>query len=180
MSLGVAIPTYIKHVSFLQPLLDNITTSTVKPDTISVSCSSVHVNKDVEFEVNSVPVIVQYSTETLNPSQNRNKAASRLNTDLISFIDGDDLMHPRRLEFVKNVFLDHPEVEAVYHGYDHKDLSQKDVPFEVVETPHLFLNQVVANPNFVGISLGDYHIHHAHVTLRKSVFDRFQFDENPR
>lgn len=179
MSFGVAIPTYVKHLPLLEFLLDNIMTSTVKPDRISVSCSSFHEEKTDEFELNSVPVVVQYTMDELNPSQNRNRAASRLNTDLISFIDGDDLIHPKRIEYVKSVFSDHPEVEAIYHSYEPKKLSEKNDPFQEIENPSLLLNETTIDPIHLGIYVLGNHIQHAHVTLRKSVFDRFQFDENP-
>jgi hypothetical protein len=184
LSLGVAIPTYVKHVSFLQPLLNNIEQSTVKPEKISVSCSSVQVDRDVDFSVGSIPVTVQYTRQEYNPSQNRNRAASQLSTDLIMFIDGDDLMHPQRIELVKNVFLEHPEVEAVYHTYDHIKIEQRDNPYSTIqEAPEVILNEITSIPNWVGIRVRNtdsYNVHHAHVTVRKSVFDRIKFNESPR
>jgi hypothetical protein len=186
LTFGVAIPTYVKHAGFLQSLLENITSSTVKPDMISVSCSSMSMNRTVEVVVNSVPVIIQYTTEVLNPSQNRNKAASALDTDIISFLDGDDLMHPQRIEYVKQVFVDHPDIDVVYHSFESKSLLSRDAPFGPMSFPDLRINQLIVNPGALGILVHTteqsypYHIHHAHVTVRQRTFKVFKFDETPQ
>jgi hypothetical protein len=179
VSFGVAIPTYINHGHLMQSLLENIAGSTVKPDMISVSCSSVSVDQTTELVVDSVPVVLQYTSAVLNPSQNRNKAASLLKTDLISFIDGDDLAHPLRNEYVRDAFLENPSVDAVYHGYTCVHPSHRSSPFEPLSPPDLVLGQTVPNSIGMGILVGSNHIHHAHCTVRKSVFDSFKFDEHP-
>ena len=176
MTFGVAIPTYVKHVQYLQNLLENIAKSTVKPDKISVSCSSVNVDRTVEFDVYSVPVVIQYTRAVLNPSQNRNKAAQMLTTDFISFIDGDDLAHPSRIEYIQNAFTESPSLDAIYHGYE---IAERDKPFQALDVPDLIQNQTIPNPDVLGIRVGTYNIHHAHLTVRRSVFDKFKFDERP-
>lgn len=183
MRIGVAIPTYVKHVGLLQSLLDNIASSTIKPHAIAVSCSSVQINKQVQFTVNSVPVVIRYTTATLNPSENRNRAASMLDTDLISFIDGDDLMHPQRLEYVRNVFLNNPIVGAVYHSYDYVPLAQRDLPLLTHGAPDITPNRLLQIPDGNGIVVDNEPsspIHYAHVTVRSSVFRSMKFDESPR
>jgi glycosyltransferase involved in cell wall biosynthesis len=183
MSVGVAIPTYVKHAVFLQSLLENITSSTIPPDRISVSCSSVQINKQVEFTVNSVPVVARYTTATLNPSENRNIAASMLDTEFISFIDGDDLMHPQRLEYVKEVFLNNPSVGAVYHAYEVTPLADRNLSLLTHDAPDLSPNSIVQNPGGLGVVVQNEPatlLHHAHVTVRASVFSNVKFDESPR
>ena len=180
MSIGVAIPTYVKHLPLLQSLLENIANSTVKPERISVSCSSMNEDKKLEGLINAIPVTIQYTTRVLNPSQNRNRAASILTTDLISFIDGDDLMHPMRLKCVRDVFLKHPSVGAAYHGYEYLEFSQRNEPFPVLGIPTVVVDRAVPNPNGVGIDIESHPLHHAHVTVRRGVFSVFRFDESPR
>jgi hypothetical protein len=189
MSLGVAIPTYSKHFPFLQSLLENIASSTVKPEAIAVSCSSMPRNERVHVSVQGIPVVIDYSTRTLNPSQNRNRAASFLTTDFISFVDGDDLVHPQRIDYVKDVLIRHPEVGVVYHGYEHAPLANRNLPFPPIPSPDLLLNSVVRkppgphNPYNIGILFQRdlaYEPHHAHITVRRRVFDQFKFDESPQ
>ena len=184
MSLGVAIPTYIKHYFLLQPLLENITKSTVKPDMISVSCSSMIQTDDVHTNVNGVPVFISYSRRTLNPSQNRNRAISKLNTDFVSLIDGDDLMHPQRIEYVKNVLLQNPDIAGVYHSYKEAPLAQYNEPFERLNGPLLMRDVIHPNADGLGLHVNDgtstsYPFHHAHGTFRRDVLQKIPFDERP-
>ena len=125
---------------------------------------------------NSVPVLFQYTKETLNPSQNRNRAASVLDTDIISFMDGDDLMHPRRLEYIHSVFADHPSVDVVYHSYS----RGLDYPhtFEPIEHMNLLFDVIEPNPDAWGVRVTTSPLHHAHVSMRRSLFERFKFDES--
>lgn len=183
MSLGVAIPTYSKHYPFLQSLLENIASSTVKPDMISVSCSSMIQTDEVHSNVNGVPVVISYSRRTLNPSQNRNRAIAKLNTDFVTLIDGDDLMHPQRIEYIKNTFDQHPEIDGLYHSYKHSPLANRNDPFDTLEPP-VFMANVELNPSGLGLvvpkeSGGTYDIHHAHGTFRRRILQRFPFDERP-
>jgi glycosyltransferase involved in cell wall biosynthesis len=183
MSLGVAIPTYSKHYPFLQSLLENIASSTVKPDMISVSCSSMIQNDEVHTNVRGVPVVISYSMRSFNPSQNRNRAISKLSTDFVSLIDGDDLMHPQRIEYVKNTLLQNPEIAGVYHSYKHSLLANRNDPFELLNPP-MFLTDVQLSPSGLGLyvpngSGGTYDLHHAHGTFRRSILQQFPFDERP-
>ena len=183
MSLGIAIPTYSKHYLFLQSLLENITKSTVKPDIISVSCSSTMQSGEEHSVVNGVPVVISYSRRTLNPSQNRNRAIAKLNTEFVMLIDGDDLVHPQRIEYVKNVFVQHPEIAGVYHSYEHVPLANRDDPFKPLGPPMLMMN-VELNPSGLGLIVpngngGTYSIHHAHGTFRRHILYQFPFDERP-
>lgn len=188
MSLGVAIPTYSKHYPFLQSLLENIAASEVKPDMIAVSCSSMIVADRAQLSIQGIPVLIDYTTKTRNPSENRNCAAALLNTDLISFVDGDDLVHPQRIGFLKTAFADHPEIEAIYHSYESGPVSCRTDPFLPVGSPGLvrtFARKPYShlNPYNVGLYIENdpsSEIHHAHVTVRRSLFDRFKFDETPQ
>jgi hypothetical protein len=177
--IGVAIPCYINHFSLLPSLIDNISKSTVPPDQIAVSCSSWTHNHRTNTTYNGVPVSIQYSKKVLNQATNRNIAGGMLNTLLISFIDADDLMHPSRLEYVIRAFKEGP-YHAIYHDYTWEPNSHYSTPFESMDDFNLVLNPVVPDPTTVGLKVQDssYALHHAHVTVRRDVFNRFKFDES--
>lgn len=176
--IGVAIPCYEKHWKLLPALLDNISKSTLRPDHIAVSCSSWTHNNRTDTIYDGIPVSVQYSTKRLNQAANRNIAAGILRTQLISFIDADDLMHPSRLEYIMRAFQEGP-YHAIYHSYSHEPISAYTTPFEPAEPYTLVSEPIILNPNTIGILVGKtgHPIHHAHVTVRRDVFNRFKFDE---
>ena len=103
MRLGVAIPCFIKHIDHCYKLLDSINEQSRLPDQVIVSCSSSKPEDFVKREY-KFPLTVITSEERKNSAQNRNIAASKLDTDVISFIDADDIMHPQRLEVIENAF----------------------------------------------------------------------------
>jgi len=176
--IGVAIPCYVKHFNLLPSLIENISKSTLRPDHIAISCSSWTHNNRTDTVYNGIPVSVQYSTKRLNQATNRNIAGSMLNTQLISFIDADDLMDPSRLEYVVRAFKEGP-YHAIYHSYASEPIGEYFKPFEPIGDYDLVSTPIVSNPNAIGILVGTtpHPIHHAHVTVRRDVFNRFKFDE---
>ena len=98
MTIGIAIPSYGEHVKYLENLLDRISMSTVLPKQVSVSVSSF--DGELTFKDYPFELIITNTSEFKNTSQNRNIAASKLTTDIISFIDSDDLPHIKRNEFL--------------------------------------------------------------------------------
>lgn len=181
MTFGIAIPTYKNHLGFLVRLLDSIENSTEKPDVVSVSISSVNLF-ELEKEY-SFKLILTITPEYKNPSQNRNIAASKLNTDIISFIDGDDISQKKRVEFIKTVFKNEPTVMAVVHNFEYINPgnleSINDSNFELDYDVDFLntINQETLFPlhNNVG---GDYNYQNAHVSVRKEIFEKFKYDED--
>lgn len=181
LTIGVAIPCYSGHVKYITSLLDNIAESTRKPDDVVISCSSSENNGTLMFTYKDMPVRIWYSTERLNQATNRNRAASLLQTDLITFFDADDLMHPKRIQFLCDTFAQRPDISVVYHGFERN--PTRDDPFWEELQPTPLPNPMIKDPEGNGILvLSDppkLHIHHhAHVTVRKEVFERLKFDED--
>ena len=83
MTLGIAIPTYIGHLKYLKEILDLLQNSTVKPNQVSISCSSLGDDYHINYENYDFEIIFTPTIEVKNPSQNRNIAASKLSTDII-------------------------------------------------------------------------------------------------
>jgi hypothetical protein len=68
----------------------------------------------------------------------------------------------------------------MYHSYASEPIGEYSKPFESVGEYDLVLTpSIVSNPNAIGILVGTtpHPIHHAHVTVRRDVFNRFKFDE---
>lgn len=176
MTIGVAIPCYEPHHKYLPQLLDSIANQTYKPDRVVVSCSSWAYNERVDTVYKDIRVTILYWSRLVVQAENRNLAASELQTDYISFFDADDLMHPRRIEYIMNTF-EQTGCDAIVHNYQHVQRPLTP-PFEDNHDLIISDNQVVKDPDAIGVTVGSP-LHHAHISVTKKVFEQFKFDQNP-
>ena len=179
-SLGIAIPTYDKHMSYLKDLLDLISESTVLPEQVSISASSFKGNEP-EMENYPFEVIFTTTKETKNAAQNRNIAGSKLTTDIISFIDGDDLPHIKRNEMILKYFETNtlPVVHDYFReskhelSYTNKEVGELDYEVGIVNTvPHIVYCHPYPNNN----KLISYH--NAHLSLLNDDFKKFKYNDD--
>jgi glycosyltransferase involved in cell wall biosynthesis len=117
-TIGVAIPCYHGHITVLKRLLDSIELQTRKPDMVVVSCSSTPDISSIPYSQDnySFPLQIIITEDKLNGAQNRNIGISNLQTDIISFIDADDIMHPQRLEIIEKAFKEH-NIVMLLHSF---------------------------------------------------------------
>lgn len=178
MTLGIAIPTYDKHVSYLPNLLEKIKSSTLLPTQVSVSVSSskkIEIGEDYPFEL-----IITTTEEYQNPSQNRNIAASKLSTDIISFIDGDDLPHPQRNEFIMKSFTNYNSI-CVLHNYENGSRSHEEffsINYENFNLSTEYINYVDNDTLYPKNINQEVRFHNAHLSLIKEIFLKFQYNED--
>jgi glycosyltransferase involved in cell wall biosynthesis len=178
LTIGVAIPCYKGHIEVLRYLLDSIEAQTRKPDKVVVSCSSSETN-DIPssyFEY-SFPLTIFTCSEKRNVSQNRNFAMSKLETDIVSFIDADDMMHPQRLEVVEQCFLQN-NVQILLHFYE-MGLRR---PFKMYHNFPIEYNKLFVCPwrsiQHINYPRADI-IHNGQSSVRRSILNRVQFQEGP-
>jgi glycosyltransferase involved in cell wall biosynthesis len=174
MTIGIAVPAYSRHIPNLFNLLDSLSNSTVVPDIVSISCSNtaqVPIQKEYPFYIHLV-----CDPGYKNPAQNRNIAASNLNTDIISFIDADDLAHPQRLEYVLYAFS--KGCIAVVHDYHITPQIDPDFFKVSYQEPELMIDYFdVEGSIYPTSSKGTMQYHNAHLSVVKGVFDQFKYDE---
>jgi glycosyltransferase involved in cell wall biosynthesis len=178
--IGVAIPCYSGHAHLLNSLLENIYNSTVKPSQIALSCSSWDKDELVTGNYKDIPIKVKYSKRQINQAENRNIAASLLDTELISFIDSDDLMHPQRLEYIIEAFKQ-SSFDVIYHTYEIKHDDEYNDPFEPLNSVNLLNIPFVTDANkSLGLLIAGNSVplHNSHLTIKKKIMKRFKFDEN--
>jgi hypothetical protein len=99
-------------------------------------------------------------------------AIRQLKTDLISFFDVDDVMHPQRLEAVCLAFQSYPETQIVLHSYTEPHESQT---FESYSTIELKPNTLKRAPSGCAIYEPNWRakIHHSQATVASSIPIRF-------
>ena len=83
---------------------------------------------------------VIYLEQNVGPGVSRNVgvlAALQRNHSIILFNDSDDVSHPRRLETVKKIFSENPEVDVVYSTFEVIDENNRLTPIEKISSPIL-------------------------------------------
>jgi len=178
MRIGVAIPCYKFHIPQLKRCLDSIEAQTVKPDMVMVSCSSVNPGDIPSHTYKySFPLRIIGHKERKNAAQNRNVAATALDTDIVSFFDCDDEMHPQRIEAIKEAFSRNSSLDIVLHSFLINEETQK--PFERLPKISMQDQCLAKSPTGCAIYIHNWseRIHHSQVTVSKFVLGRIQFRE---
>jgi len=170
-TIGVAIPCYHGHVTILTNLLDSIEKQTRKPDIVVVSCSGVQF---VHQQTYSYPLKIVTTPDKLNTAQNRNIAASMLDTDIISFMDADDQMHFQRLEIIEKAFENN--ISLFLHnfisGFDKPDIKYDNIVFDI--------NKLEINSWEYGVRhIESFDLHNGHCSISKNVFKSIKYNESP-
>lgn len=182
MSFGIAVPCHKPYYGFIPMLLRSICEQTIRPNHIVISCSSWVQDMRQDFTMNGINVTILFWERIIFQAENRNIAARELNTDYIGFFDVDDIMHPHRVEYILRAFKD-SNCDAVCHNFQTVRSNHYITPFPNNIEYSLFDRPIVKSPYTYGVivegDLEDKHpLHHAHVTLRKEVFDKFQYNED--
>ena len=127
MRLGVCIPCHKPYLIYLEKCLESIENQTRKPDIVSISISEVELAPILP--VFSFPVEITVSSDKLCQGKNRNLAASKIDVDILTFFDSDDIMHKQRLELIEKAFekgLDgflHNNKECLSRQYRNRSLN---------------------------------------------------------
>lgn len=184
-TLGLVIPATINYINDLENLLENISYQSVKPDVISISISEVeyyYPKKDYGLNL-----IITCHIDKKNGASNRNIGVKNLNTDLISFFDCDDFMHQDRTKFIKSVFQNY-NINALVHDYEISEpVSFKQKKFDLenfknqkFENYTLHIDEInhINTKYLFPVDIHEKFLYHnAHVTIKKEIFEKIQYDE---
>ena len=148
MKIALVVPTYKPHYVYLNRLCANIAEQTRLPDLVIIRASSCdEAGKTILEEVLGAewpyPLKILDTPEKQYQAQNRNEGADAVppDFDIISFFDSDDLMHPRRLEFIESVF--EQGAEAVFHDYSHREQSFTRPVWDTYDSVHAVRNSIL-------------------------------------
>ena len=113
-------------------------------------------------------------------SQNRNISASKLETDIISFMDADDIPHIKRNEFLIKSFK--LGANAVLHDYLYTGLSITQYS-EEIDKFHFIKDTIDtygggAHVSPISSTLSNYSYANGHISVLKNIFDLYKYDEN--
>lgn len=195
MNIGIAIPTYKNHWYKTKKLLYHLSDCIIKPDCISISCSEINSDIIEDFELIkndiNIEILFSYFKEKYGAWFNRNVAAEKLNTDIISFFDGDDIPHFQRIEILKMCFENNSDTDAIVHNYHYQEGKIDTSVFTKIEMSKInfyknLINNIDENkihPIFFDkkfncpITIKNYH--NAHVSIRRHLFQNIKYKNLP-
>jgi hypothetical protein len=184
MTIGYAIPSCKSYLPQTYRLLESLSKSTVLPNEVSISISDVYDGFTLENDY-GLNVKLQTTPKTQNACINRNIASNNLNTDIICVFDCDDIVHPKRNEFILETFK--MGADCVVHNYE---MSNQNNLSEDINKISEFLNFIYEKPNIKenffytlnGVSIGPVNptnptipYHNAHVSVKKEVFEKVKY-----
>ena len=142
----IAVPCVPRHLPSLRLVLHDIRNQSLLPNevVVSLSQSSEEDGRALEQELRREffdgdvkgngqqhwpRLRIVASAEARSHSENNNRAASFCESDIVSWFDADDRMHPRRTEMVELAFR-RLRVRVVLHGlYTEAPLSEGRLPY---------------------------------------------------
>lgn len=176
MRIGVAIPCYKYHLPVLKRCLDSLERQTQPPDEVVVVCSST-TSADIPVYNYRFPLRIIARPERRNAAENRNLAAAELTTELVTFFDCDDEMHPQRIQILVDTFHQtNPDI--CLHSFLEKEETKQ--PFAQIQSPHRTMNHLRRAPSGCAIldTNSTARIHHSQVTVSKFILSRIRFKED--
>lgn len=175
LSLAVIIPCYKPHLSKLQRLLESLSVQTRLPEEVIVVCSSVEpCDVSGTFPAN---LLIRWilTSGRANAAMNRNAGSRISNSDVLSYIDADDIAHPRRCEAVLSAIEGGADI--VLHNYSRYSASSGIYWNMSIEEPTYDCLQRA--PSGCVIHRDDWRIslHHSQATICRGVFHVEQYPE---
>ena len=197
---SIVIPVVEKHDMFLPSLISELGKEAHLIEEIIICRSGLDESKRNQyiywlnqFTMNQeevTPIFLESSRQSRNAGGNRNVGARRAKSEWIAFIDADDKYSEKRLSILKKVIEQNVGVNLILHSYTYQNELDEFPLIQVNEqkTFEPILNDVLFDENFsnsysekdTNINVptsagGRSRVHHGHVTVRKSVFDKIQY-----
>jgi glycosyltransferase involved in cell wall biosynthesis len=188
MKIAVVIPTYKKHLPFLNRCLRSIENQTRRPDLVVISASSC-VEEDIQIDTYSFPIRISHTPHAQNAATNRNCAAKQIGeneADILSFFDSDDEMYPQRLEFIERGFRE-TDCALLVHGFNWLRRST-DSSAQTRNTYEILTDLLIPHPNPRAYGIAptkspwadmEAPFAHGHVSVHYTIWKSFPYDQSP-
>jgi len=122
----------------------------------------------------SVPIFSVVSYKRTIQSIARNICASVATGDVVIFFDVDDYPHFQKIEITDSIFTRY-NPDFMVHNYSETHLNL----YEELETKSIIpKSNLSLSPHNTNIVCEDYHIHHAHIAVKKTIFDKIKYNEH--
>jgi len=176
-SISLCIICYDEDYMLIYNLLNNFTFQTDVVDEIIVVCSGlvdISIPEYLYIKDKQISIKKCVVSQRIMQSKARNIGSSIANCDYIIFFDVDDQPHKQKIELTKKIIKD-TSCDFLLHDYcSYPEILNQQIAEDTIETyPITEINQTCTN-----IKCFDYPIHHSHIAIKKSVFEKLKFNES--
>ena len=179
-TISVVIPCIPKHVQHLEGLLDSIQSQTLLPQAVIIALSETNnqectkLQKQFQKLYHNFKIIFNCVEHKAYAAENRNRGASVVKTDYITFIDADDLMNPNKIMTIVKLFNEQ-DTDAILHTLNDKKNTHKIISSDKLRSilPKNHTNYI--RHSLVGLN---NRIHHGHISIKTDVYNKYKQNEN--
>ena len=179
MNISLIITLYPPHFKYIIDLIKTIEQFTLIPDEVIISVSEYNntfpiINSSI-LNIKLLPINIKQ-----NAAQNRNRAIQVTLCDYICIVDGDDIVHLKKLEICSNIIKNNPEINLLVHNYDNFKQQQSWNYSKNIDDSNIKLYECFIDPKCTNIMTKPQviWIHHAHVFFKKSIFNDIKYRED--
>ncbi len=176
-TVSFCITSCYKDIHHLQKLLEEIKKQTIAPNDIIIYCSGIPgIQIQSSLMVNNTEVSIKTIVDKQPQLQTvaRNVCARQSKNDIIIFFDVDDIPHPQKIEATMKYIEDY---DFLMHSYTQHICNFENI--DILNIKHTDDLNIDPNPASTNIyATPDGHITHGHLTVKKHVFDKLEYDEN--
>ena len=177
-TLSLCIPCIPKHVKHLKELSKNINEQSVLPEEviIAISNSDRYTKNQIRkiFQNLRTKLIITDVSHKALAGENRNRAVKFATSDIVSFMDADDLMHKQRIEILKYHFNKSNAI-AIFHKFKHGNPIGK-INVKNIKLDSDILIKAHKDKSTIYLKIND--ITHGHVSCLRSIFNKLKQDIN--
>lgn len=173
-TIAVCIPCAYKHVPLLNRCVNSIKAQTFQPDEIIISISGIPKTNPINIHYlyknlcKKTNLIIIYNNDRKYAGENRNIAIEHSTSDIISFIDADDIMYPERLSIISQILNQYTNHIGVLHYFTENETLSP------IEQKKPFNQDLVKSYYYTDL------LHYGHPSFRRSIFDKYKYLLDPR
>jgi hypothetical protein len=178
MSISVCITSYDQDYTLIYSLLDEFKKQTVPPKEIIFYCSGINeINIPNSIIINNkeIPIYTIVSLKRTTQAIARNVCSSVASSDYIMFFDVDDIPNPIKIEITNNI-IQKTNCNFLLHNYKLYNFRSNYFQESNMVDDTYTIDEI--DKNSTNVICGSYPIHHSHITIKKSIFQKIKFNES--
>jgi glycosyltransferase involved in cell wall biosynthesis len=179
LTISLCITCYQKDYHFLSGVLEQIRNLTDLPDEIVIASSGLSETQlthpsCLQNDKQIIPIVAVNSAGSRLPGWARNTAGLASNMDIVLFLDIDDVIHPQKIKWIRQIFNDY-DCDMLVHNYTLPPFE----PFIIYDKLDRIEKITQVAPNCVNLRTEHNEgITHGHITIKRKILDHIKYNEN--